>query len=192
MTDLTYSLSRQDAATMLWVSTRTIDRYIKKWQLSYKKIANKILLAVEELSAMQKEYELLYQNPVTQTVVTKKRVEPQNKISNKSVRVTSDLGVASIKEFSEILNKKDKTIEEKNQMIFILQRQIGEVETKVNQMVALPDYSALQEKLKVEIKELEMDKRDLEEQVRKEKLFNTIALWLWCVVIVLIVFFTLG
>lgn len=187
MTDLTYSITRQTAADMLGVSTRSIDRYIKKWQLSYKKIANKVLLAEEELREMQKEYELLYQNPVTHTVVTNTREKPI--VTNKTVRVNSDLGLASIKEFKEILVKKDSTIEEKNQLIYALQRQIWETETRLSQMVALPDHSAAQEKMKIELKELEMDKRDLEEQVRKEKLLNTIVILVGLVIVVLMVFF---
>ena len=102
---------------------------------------------------------------------------------------SSALTGQNIKEFPEILSKKDKTIEEKNQMIYMLQRQIGETETKLGQMIALPDHSAIQEKLKLDLKELEMDKRDLEEQVRKEKLLNTIVILAGLVIVVLLVFF---
>jgi hypothetical protein len=41
------------------VSTRTIDRYVKSGKLSYKKIANKVLLARDEIEALQEEFSSL-------------------------------------------------------------------------------------------------------------------------------------
>lgn len=45
-----YSVTRDMAASLLKVSTRTVDRYIKSGKLSYKKIANKVLLSKDEVS----------------------------------------------------------------------------------------------------------------------------------------------
>jgi excisionase family DNA binding protein len=45
----TYNITRESAAKLLNISTRTIDRYIKSGKLSYKKVANKVLLAKEEI-----------------------------------------------------------------------------------------------------------------------------------------------
>ncbi len=187
MSDLTYSVSRQQAADMLGVSTRSIDRYVKRWQLSYKKIANKVLLAREELNAMQADFDLLHSNPVTETVVIKEKSSAPSKIT----RVNSGLGLWSVKEFSDILSSKDKALEEKNQMIYALQRKIWEIETKMTQMVALPDHSAEKEDLKMSIQKLEIEKRDLESSVRKERLMNTIYLWLALVAVVFVFFFTM-
>ena len=44
-----YTVTRNQAASLLGVSTRTIDRYVKSGKLSYKKIANKVILNEEEL-----------------------------------------------------------------------------------------------------------------------------------------------
>ena len=188
MSDLTYSVTRQQAADMLGVSTRSIDRYVKKWQLSYKKIANKVLLAREELVSMQADYDLLHNNPVTETVVIKeKTISPAAKVT----RVNSGLGLGSVKEFSEILNTKDKALEEKNQMIYALQRKIWEIETKMSQMIALPDHSAEKEDLKMSVQKLQIEKKDLESNIRREKLMNTIFLWLALVAVVFVFFFTM-
>jgi hypothetical protein len=40
-----------------------------------------------------------------------------------------------------IFKEKDKMIEEKNKVIFMLQQRIWELETKIQTMVALPDYN---------------------------------------------------
>ena len=90
MTDLTYSVTRQQAADMLGVSTRSIDRYVKGGKLSYKKIANKVLLAREEVTELQSDYNLLHQNSIQETVVVKERAVEQP-TSNKVTRVNSTL-----------------------------------------------------------------------------------------------------
>ena len=48
-----YKVTRDQAASLLWVSTRTIDRYVKSGKLSYKKVANKVILNEEELKILQ-------------------------------------------------------------------------------------------------------------------------------------------
>ena len=59
--------------------------------------------------------------------------------------------------FVLIFKEKDKMLEEKNKLIFVLQQRVGELETKIQHMVALPDYNkekqeAILEKQKLETK----------------------------------------
>ncbi|MFZ5341509.1 MAG: helix-turn-helix domain-containing protein [Patescibacteria group bacterium] len=49
MTDLIYNLTREQAAEKLNMSTRTIDRNIRRGVFSYKKISNKVFLSEQEL-----------------------------------------------------------------------------------------------------------------------------------------------
>lgn len=184
--NLTYNLNRQQAADLLGVSTRTIDRYVKKGKLSYKKVANKVLLAQEEIDDLQKEFDLLHQQEAHQ-VTTERYVE---KDSSKSLSTGQQTwSAASVKEFAEILDKKDKVLEEKNQLIYMLQHKIWELETQMNQMVALPDHSEQKEQLQKEIQTLNLTKQELENQVRKEKLWNTIFLRLIAIAAAMIIFF---
>jgi predicted site-specific integrase-resolvase len=50
------------------VSTRTIDRYVKSGKLSYKKIANKVILNEEELRILQDEFSSLRQEISTELI----------------------------------------------------------------------------------------------------------------------------
>ena len=63
-----YTITRDKASVLLGVSTRTIDRYIKSGRLSYKKVANKVLLAKEELDSLQSEFSALRQEVSTELV----------------------------------------------------------------------------------------------------------------------------
>lgn len=178
MTTLTYSLTRQQAADYLWVSTRTIDRYVVKWELRYKKIANKVVLAQEDIERIHKDLELIQQAEVTwmptTTHVETTMVTPKE--SPVSRQWWSDR--TNVKEFVTLLQEKDKTIEEKNQLLFALQNQIWQMESRLQQMIALPDYTAEKTTLEQSISTLEQQKILLEDQVRREKLRNAVYIWL--------------
>lgn len=189
MTTLTYNTSRKQAADRLDVSTRTIDRYVKSGKLSYKKVANKVILAAEEVSELEDEYQLLKQEPQS-SEVTRERAIPMEKVKS-SLSTGKQESSSSVKEFAAILGQKDQVIEEKNQLIFALQRKLGELETAMKQMVALPDHSQEKEALASEIKELELAKTELESQVKREKMWNVVYIGLVLVAAVMILFFTL-
>lgn len=151
----TYNITRQHAADTLGVSTRTIDRYIKNGRLSYKKIANKVILAKEEIASLQNDFSSLRQE-------TESEVMSQNHTTaiarpNNNNGANLEAIDEKIDKFFLIFREKDNMLEEKNKIIFMLQQRIGELETKIQHMIALPDYNkerqaALLEKEKLEHK----------------------------------------
>ena len=149
-----YTVTRNQAASLLGVSTRTIDRYVKSWKLSYKKVANKVILNEEELRILQNEFSSLRQEVSTELI--------WDKTSSLSVKPVSDLSTLDEKldKFYLIFQEKDKQIDEKNKIIFMLQQRIGELEAKIQTMVALPDYNK-------EKQQAIEEKRILEEKLAK-------------------------
>lgn len=176
MTTLTYSLTRQQAADYLWVSTRTIDRYVVKGELRYKKIANKVVLAQEDIERIHADLELVQQAEATGMPTT--HVESTTALQTPQPVKSSGQDRTNVKEFIDLLNEKDKTIEEKNQLIFAMQHQIGQMESRLQQVVALPDYTAEKNNLEHAIENLAQQKTFLEDQVRREKLWNTVYMGL--------------
>lgn len=169
----TYTISRELAAKSLNVSTRTIDRYVKAWKLSYKKVANKVILSKEELQGMQSDFSALHQEVNSEIVSS-----PQKSIAVKSS--VEEIVDEKIEKFFLIFKEKDKLLEEKNKVIFLLQKRVGELETKLDTMIALPEYniekqSTLLEKQKLEYKLLEMRKLVKTEKV-KNLVFITIVI----------------
>ena len=152
-----YTITRNQAASLLWVSTRTIDRYVKSWKLSYKKIANKVILNEEELKILQNEFSSLRQEISTELLWEKEE-------RTISVKPVSDLSTLDEKldKFYLIFQEKDKQIDEKNKIIFMLQQRIGELEAKIQTMIALPDYNK-------EKQETIEEKRILEEKLARLK-----------------------
>ena len=149
-----YTVTRNQAASLLGVSTRTIDRYVKSWKLSYKKVANKVILNEEELRILQNEFSSLRQEVSNELI--------WDKTSSLSVKPVSDLSTLDEKldKFYLIFQEKDKQIDEKNKIIFMLQQRIGELEAKIQTMVALPDYNK-------EKQQAIEEKRILEEKLAK-------------------------
>ena len=151
-----YTITRNQAAALLWVSTRTIDRYVKSGKLSYKKVANKVILNEEELRILQNEFSSLRQEVSTEII--------WEKDSSLSVRPVTNMSSIDEKldKFYLIFQEKDKQIDEKNKIIFMLQQRIGELEAKIQTMIALPDYNK-------EKQQAIEEKRMLEEKLAKLK-----------------------
>ena len=184
-----YAITREKAASELWVSTRTIDRYVKWGKLSYKKIANKVLLAKEEIDALKAEFSTLHQEFKSE-LISEKNDESTHSItsSQNNIAIRADIDQAieeKIDKFMLIFKEKDKMIEEKNKVIFMLQQRIWELETKIQTMIALPDYNREKQEAIIEKQKLEERISKLKEAVRAEKtknfivmLFSLVFIWI--------------
>ncbi len=167
-----YTVSRQSAAKALWVSTRTIDRYVKSWKLSYKKIANKVLLSPDEVNKLQHEFSALHQEVHTE-IVGWKTTRPTEITNNLEQSIDE-----KIDKFFLIFKEKDKMLEEKNKVIFVLQQRVSELETKLNHMIALPDYNKEKQEMLIEKEKLENKINTLKWVVKTEKNKNLIFIGL--------------
>lgn len=185
----TYNVTREHAAKLLGVSTRTIDRYVKAWKLSYKKVANKVLLAKEEVAEMQKDFSALRQEVNTEVVS-----QTSSSVWNAITTVNPSLEKAiddKIEKFFLIFNEKDKILEEKNKVIFMLQQRVGELEIKLKTMVALPDYTREKQEAMIEKQKLEERINGLKNRIRSEKTKNLVFVAVSLILIVVaVIFFT--
>lgn len=184
-----FRITREQAALMLGVSTRTIDRYVKGGKLSYKKVANKILLNEQELHELKKDFEEYHQNPTTEIVN-----EAQNSVVSTSqasaMAVNAKLEKIiddKIDKFFLVFQEKDRMLEEKNKVIFMLQQRVSELETKISTMVALPDYNEQKQLATLEKTKLEEKIKQLSHAVRGEKSKNMMFLLLLVGIIVFVV-----
>ncbi len=178
----TYRVTREKASELLGVSTRTIDRYIKWGKLSYKKVANKVLLSKEEVGQMQKDFGAFRKELSSEVVGNWTAIT----MVNDSLEQTID---AKIEKFFLIFNEKDRILEEKNKVIFMLQQRVGELEAKLKTMVALPDYTREKQEAIIEKKKLEEKIDGLKNKIRSEKTKNLVFVWISLVLIIVAIFF---
>lgn len=180
-----YSVTREVAAKSLNVSTRTIDRYVKSGKLSYKKIANKVLLAKEEILELKKDFTTLHQELTTEIVSQdNKNIKKITKKNDWEVNIDE-----KIEKFFLIFKEKEKILEEKNKMIFVLQQRVTELETKIQHMIALPDYNKEKQEAIIEKQKLEEKIGQLKHMIQNEKLKNLVFIGLSLIFIVVAGFF---
>ena len=183
----TYNVTREVAAKALNISTRTIDRYIKSWKLSYKKVANKVLLAREEVQWLKEEFSALHQEINTEIVSSNSTTNlSTNKPTNSNESIDQ-----KVDKFFLIFKEKEKILEEKNKLIFMLQQRVTELETKIQHMIALPDYNKEKQEAIVEKEKLETKIAQLRNAIKNEKIKNIIFVLLSLIFVAIAIFFIL-
>lgn len=190
MADKIYTISRESAAKILNISTRTIDRYIRSGKLTYKKVANKVILAKDEIEELMKEFAMLRQEVNSEIIGNQSEDDQEISVKSLSVRSSVEASLdAKIDKFFEIFNEKDRQLEDKNKVIFMLQQRLGELETKIQHMVALPDFTQEKQKALMEKEKLEQKIRELWGQVKNEQLKNIIYIGFIVIGVVLAIAF---
>lgn len=171
------------------MSTRTIDRNIRRGIFSYKKIANKVFLSQQEI---EKYIELQSNSGVHYgELVWNSTNFVENNESTWLTKQISESISANFDNFMKILKEKDTNIEEKNNFIFVLQHRIGELESKLKNTIALPDYTNEKNQIMLEKQRLEIENDEISNSLKKEKIKNIVYLViLFLLVSILIVFLT--
>lgn len=89
-----------------------------------------------------------------------------------------------IDKFFLIFQEKDTMLEEKNKIIFMLQQRVGELENKMQSMIALPDYNEHKKMAAIEKTKLEDKIKQLSKDMRGERTKSTLFLTILVVAIV--------
>ncbi len=186
----TFRITREQAAQELGISTRTIDRYIKNGKLAYKKIANKMLLDEKDIAAMKKDFQALHHNSTTEIVNEWSDVVRWTGLAtNEKLEKIID---EKIDKFFLVFQEKDRMLEEKNKVIFMLQQRVSELENKIGTMVALPDYNEQKQLATIEKTKLEDKIKQLSSAVRAESTKNSLFLVVFVIAIIFAVFWYLS
>ncbi len=188
-----FKLTREEASSKLGISTRTIDRYIKSWKLSYKKVANKILLSTKDIQVLEQDFNILHQKTDESEIISNGSLQ-EKETSTSAVISKTDISSLEkviddkIDKFFLIFQEKDRMLEEKNKVIFMLQQRVSELENKLGNMVALPDYNEEKQKTSIEKVKLEDKIKQLSQAIRGEKTKSYTFLFLFILVLVWAVF----
>ncbi|HMY80521.1 MAG TPA: helix-turn-helix domain-containing protein [Candidatus Absconditabacterales bacterium] len=191
MSDLIYNISKEAASQLLGVSTRTIDRYLSNGRLTSKKSGNKVMLAQDEVLELRKEYADIEINDVDIISSSDYHQSYGPGTNNTSLSVGAEqlgkLMDEKFDRFATMLENKDNLLEEKNALIFGLQKKLGEVESTMKSMVALPDHHNEKEQLLAQKKELQNRLDNVHHNLKKEETKNNIFIGLLVIVGILIV-----
>ena len=186
--NMEYNLTREKAANMLWISTRTLDRWIRKWKFTHSKDGNKVMLAEQEIKNIWKN-----KKQVSNVVIEWKT----KFFSNQSITKKIDIDDITQKlwnqinenmsSFLKILSEKDKKLEEKNQIIFTLQQKMVDIESKLKNSMALPQYESEKKEIILEKENLKYENKIFEEKLKKENIKNIALVWVIVIFIIILI-----
>jgi uncharacterized coiled-coil DUF342 family protein len=86
--------------------------------------------------------------------------------------------------FQQALEDKDNLIEDKNKVIFMLQNKVGELETKIKSMIALPDYTAEKQQLLSDKQKMENMIEKLQKDNSRKSMENRLYLFIFIVIMI--------
>lgn len=169
-----YKYTRQEVADLLWISTRSVDRYTKSWKIRSEKRWKIIYLNsqdVENLRWWNQNQEVIVEKNYQ---FEKKEIKPTIKeVMIPASNVVLDKVYFDLKE----------EIKDKDRLIKELSLRVGQAEEIVRNSVSLIDYKKSQllleeskTNLNQAIIDLESDKENLEKELKSQRVNNWILL----------------
>lgn len=132
-------------------------------------MANKVLLNQDEIFRMKKDYDMLKQQENTSVELVKESKNSNSSGSSVDEKELQTMIDNKIEKFFMVFKEKEKLLEDKNKIIFMLQQRVGELENKIQSMIALPDYNSEKQKALLEKEKLEQKISSLQKNLRTEK-----------------------
>ncbi len=177
-----YNLTRQEAAEKLWVSTRSIDRYIKAGKIRAKKDSKIVYVNDKDIENMSSSTSSKQEVIVKKDYKEKKKKDKKQKIITREVEVKSDYNEKAI---DIIYTDLKKEIQKKDEIIKELSIRVWRAEEIAKNSVNLIDYKKSQflleesrNYLNNEIDDLKDENVTLQKKLRYEKSSNIILIFL--------------
>jgi excisionase family DNA binding protein len=166
-----YKYTRQEAADMLGISTRSVDRYIKSGKLRSKKDGKIVYLKWSDVESM------VWGNQTQQEVIV-----PGEKSESKSVTKKESTSQASAM-LENIYSDLKKEIKYKDETIQELSQKLGRAEEMVKNSVSVIEFKKSQFLLEEskghmnkEVDEVKKEKKKLQSELKYEKTTNLILI----------------
>ncbi len=187
---MTYSLTRQEASAILWISTRSVDRYIKWGKIRAKKVGRTVMLNEEDIDNIKtgdSNVIEIRQEVITPEQQSEEKQRQEEKIKT-SIATTDDSdSIAKIDliydDLRDEISKKDKKIE-------IMSLQLWKMEEVVNNSISMLEYKKSQfllEESKTSIR-TDLEKEKLDKEKLKMKLEEKSKLNIILAILVVILF----
>ena len=197
-----YTYTRQDVAELLWISTRSVDRYIKAWKLRSKKEWKIVYVNNEDVKNLwwtwevkheiidKKEYEESKKEKQQQEEKNIEVVEKKELPKSKEIEVKTNFKTYPLDEvYYDLRNE----IKQKDEVIQDLSIKLWRAEEIVKNSVSMIDFKRSQmllEDSKTHLgsakSDLKTKNEDLEKKLKYEKTTN------WILIITVIVLLTIA
>ena len=189
-----YNATRQETSDLLWISVRSVDRYIKAGKLRIKKEWKNIFVHSWDIDAIKnggksKHHVIINRvQPKVEKVYSEKKYQNDEPAKYSSTEVSTGKEQASL---SHIYWDMKKDIEKKDEIIQNLAHRVGKAEEIAKNSISINDFKKsqflLEESKSVIASELDLAKKqkntlqqklNYEKQIKLLLLFLSIALFL--------------
>ncbi len=192
-------VDRNEASSILKVSTRTVDRYIRKFRFKTRKDGRRVLIKRNDVDKIIEEH--IGQFMDIKSAILDKRENKQKAAPDASGFEVKDIKVESIKKvdkeekeegvYKGLYVEAKKEIKERQDRLDVATYRVGQLESQVKTMVPMLDYSRKEKELKearsvIEQKELEklQEVRRMEHKLKTERMAKWIYLSLVALLLV--------
>ena len=163
-----YKLTRQEAADVLHISTRSIDRYIKSWRMRSKKEGKIVYIHQGDIDS------LISWGALKQEII----LDDVREESKKMVHYENKVDISALEKIYDDLRTE---IQKKDQVIQTLSIRVGQSEEMAKNSISLLDYKKSQflleeskNHLNKELEDLVLEKNKLLADLKYEKKSNII------------------
>jgi excisionase family DNA binding protein len=188
MPSTTY-LDREEASKILKVSTRTLDRYIRKFRFKTRKDGRRVLIKRGDVDKIIQDHIGQYVdiNSAEKKKKTEKKPDTGSSIAVKDVKVESvkkpsESGGTEERVYKGLYEEAKKELKDKQERLDAATYRVGQLESQVKNMVPLLDYSRKEKELReaqgaIEQKEVERTQaiHKMENKIKAER----IAKWIY-------------
>lgn len=184
-----YNINRQDAANILWISTRSIDRHIKNWKIRAKKDWKMILINSDDIDALNSDWKTRHKIILSDNDTKSTEIKTNSKNSNVIKSDDYDKVLATFEKiyswFREEVKQKDDKIQELSIRLWKAEQQkndsINLMEYKKVQFLAEQSKNELSEKLEEEISLKQKSLNELKYEKNTNKLLIVFILVLFVI-----------
>ena len=183
-------VDRDEASQILKVSTRTIDRYVRKFRFKTHKDGRRVLIKRVDVDKIIEEH--IGQFVDMKSAPMEKSVERAPSFEVKDLRVESvRKSDNEEKVYQGLYHETKKELKEKQDRLDAATYRVGQLESQVKTMVPMLDYTRKEKELKeartaIELKELEKmeEIRRMEHKLKTERIAKWIYLSLTALLLV--------
>lgn len=180
-------VDRDEASEILKVSTRTLDRYIRKFRFKTRKDGRRVLIKRVDVDRVIQDHIGQYLD--TSSTMVDKKLDNKKNVQDVSTIEVKDVKVENVKRvekeervYQNLYIETKRELKEKQDRLDAATYRVGQLESEVKNMVPLLDFSRKEKELReaknaIEQKELErlQEVEKMESKFRNER----IAKWIY-------------
>lgn len=184
-------VDRDEASEILKVSTRTVDRYVRKFRFKTRKDGRRVLIKRVDVDKIIQEHigqfiDQKNENLENQAAIQHELDQNSTTIAVKDIKVESFKKAENVEKdssiYQDLFEDAKKELKEKQDRLDAATYRVGQLESQVKSMVPMLDYTRKEKELKEAksiIDQKELEKAQLADRMENKLKNERIAKWIY-------------